>query len=402
MKDADRTKLLQFIRNLAAAVSTATLYPLDHRQVRHLVQTAFGDYQAVTQSLGEVALLRVDDQLVVDGQPLRGGPYVVRLAQMLKYRGIGHLRLTGQMVEEELLDLVGGLAGKGAEGKVRSSPGVRLGRAELSSAAPLLRAAKSPAEEGGGTEAGAFCLTQAPELPPEQAQRLLELYETARRHRQLQVVGINEIVSTFIDALAGAGEPLLVLAPLRDMDEYTFTHSINVCVLNLAQATSLGIDGPLLHDIGVAALLHDVGKLFIPKEVLTKPEALNEQEWELVRSHPMQGARFLLDTPGVPRMAVVTAFEHHMRFDRRGYPVVKGDWPLHLCSQMTTISDLFDSMQSRHPYREPMPLEAVSDTIRFEVGTQLHPLLAENFLALIRDLAHRPAAPTIPPTGAPS
>jgi HD-GYP domain-containing protein (c-di-GMP phosphodiesterase class II) len=175
----------------------------------------------------------------------------------------------------------------------------------------------------------------------------------------------------------------LTLVPLRNMDEYTFTHSLNVCLLNLAQATALGIEGQLLHDIGLSAMLHDVGKLFIPEEILNKPGKLDEKEWLLIQEHPVRGAEYLLDTPGVPRMAVINAYEHHLRYDKRGYPGVKVEWQQSICSQLTSISDIYDSLRTRRPYREPTPRREVMDSIEALCGTQLHPLLAKNFLQLI-------------------
>ena len=148
----------------------------------------------------------------------------------------------------------------------------------------------------------------------------MEIYEAVKSNRRLQVVGLSEIVAGFINVFAGYADPLLTLVPLRNMDEYTFTHSLNVCLLNLAQATALGIEGQLLHDIGLSAMLHDVGKLFIPAEILNKPGKLDDKEWALMQQHPVRGAEYLLDNPGVPRMAVINAYEHHLRFDLRATP----------------------------------------------------------------------------------
>jgi len=379
--------LLDFIRHLASAVSTASLYPLEHQQVRHLCQAALASLQEALSERDELPLLRVDDQLVVSGTPLPPSMYVGRLAQMLKYRGIGHLRIHRQLGEHELLSLVGSLATRqGAE--VVSTDNLRLGRVELRrSTRPAGQSAgQRPATDTSGRSPNAVPASELTDLPAEELARLMDIYDATRRHHKLNVVGINDIVSTFIDAFTSQGQPLLVLAPLREMDEYTFTHSVNVCILNLAQAATLGIRGPLLQDIGISAMLHDVGKLFIPEEVLNKPGPLNDEEWQLVRNHPLAGARFLLDTPGVPRLAVVTAFEHHMRFDQSGYPMVKGEWAQNLCSQMTCISDLFDSMMTKRPYRAASDVAEVSTTIQYEVGTQLHPILAENFLKLIKKL----------------
>ena len=220
-------------------------------------------------------------------------------------------------------------------------------------------------------------------ISQEELARVIEIYEAVRRGRRLQVVGLSEIIAKFIDVFAQHVDPLLALVPLRDMDEYTFTHSLNVCLLNLAQASSLGIKGELLNDVGLAAMLHDIGKLFVPVEVLNKPGKLTDQEWQLMRAHPVKGAEYLLGHPGVPRLAVINAYEHHLRYDLGGYPQMKAGWQQNLVSQMTTISDIYDALRTRRPYREPLSLQEVLKQILELKGTQLHPLLVENFAYLM-------------------
>jgi HD-GYP domain-containing protein (c-di-GMP phosphodiesterase class II) len=173
------------------------------------------------------------------------------------------------------------------------------------------------------------------------------------------------------------------MAALRDADEYTFTHSSNVCILNIAQAMALGITGELLNEIGVSAMLHDIGKLFIPEEILTKKGKLTPEEFELMKQHPSRGARYLLETPGVPRMAVVTAFEHHTKFNLSGYPKLPADCRQNLCSHMTMISDFFDALRTRRPYREPMEVPQITTMMREMMGTELHPQLTSNFLNVL-------------------
>jgi HD-GYP domain-containing protein (c-di-GMP phosphodiesterase class II) len=196
-----------------------------------------------------------------------------------------------------------------------------------------------------------------------------------------------EIVSGFIDAFRQEGDSMLAMASLRSTDEYTFTHSTNVCILNIAQAMSLGIDGQLLHDIGIAAMLHDIGKLFIPEEILTKKDTLTVEEFAIIKQHPALGARHLLDTPGVPRLAITTAYEHHLKYNLSGYPAVQADWQPNLCSQMTMISDFFDALRTRRSYREPMKLRRIARMMWDMMGTDLHPVLTRNFLKILSRLA---------------
>ena len=202
-----------------------------------------------------------------------------------------------------------------------------------------------------------------------------------------------DIVGGFIKAFRQEAGSLLAFAPLRSMDEYTFTHSTNVCVLNLAQAMALGIDGPLLHDIGIAAMLHDIGKLFIPEEILNKPGKLTDAEYEIIKQHPLQGAQHLLDTPGVPRLAVVTAYEHHMKYDYSGYPEAPAGWEQNLCSQMTTISDFFDALRTKRAYRGAVGWEHVAMSMNDLAGTDFHPVLAKNFLSIMARLHGKPEQP---------
>jgi HD-GYP domain-containing protein (c-di-GMP phosphodiesterase class II) len=100
----------------------------------------------------------------------------------------------------------------------------------------------------------------------------------------------------------------------------------------------------------------------------------------------VKGAEYLVKTPGVPRLAVVNAYEHHMRFDLLGYPGVGKAWQQSLCSQMTAISDIFDALRTRRPYRKPLAVDEVLGTVSQMSGAQLHPQLVENFLRLMNRL----------------
>ena len=113
---------------------------------------------------------------------------------------------------------------------------------------------------------------------------------------------------------------LMALTALKRYDNYTFTHMVNVSVLAMAQARSLNIDGPLLREFGFAALMHDIGKVNTPLEVLNKPDKLTKEEFDIMKQHVVDGAHILRRTPEMPALAPVVAFEHHLRQDLSGYP----------------------------------------------------------------------------------
>jgi putative nucleotidyltransferase with HDIG domain len=152
----------------------------------------------------------------------------------------------------------------------------------------------------------------------------------------------------------------MALTALKRYDNYTFTHMVNVSVLAMAQARSLNLEGPLLREFGFAALMHDIGKVHTPLEVLNKPDKLTKEEFELMKQHVVDGAHILRRTPEMPALAPVVAFEHHLRQDLSGYPEHIGHRDLNLCTQIVSIADVYDALRSKRVYRDGLP----SDRIR--------------------------------------
>jgi len=375
MNSAALQELQAFIRHLTTAIANVSLYSLEHRQVTLLCGRAGKNLRRLLAERTELCFMLIDNQLVVDETPLEYSLAQERLIKALKQGGIGHLQLSAGIDRQELLELVATLAHGGRSGApFAASEHVRYGRVEV-------RLARAEQNDDSAEPAPRLSLE---DIGVTEIANFHELYRAARQRKKLNVTGLDHIVASFVEAFSSHSNPLLALAPLRGMDEYTYTHSTNVCLLNLAQARSLGIEGRLLHEIGIASMLHDIGKLFVPVEVLRKPGKLDDREWELIKDHPRKGAEYLLNTPGVPRLAVLTAFEHHMRYDGSGYPVTKQDWQPHLCSHMTSISDFYDALRSHRSYCAGLSLEQTGAIMLEQAGSGLHPQLTRNFLQALR------------------
>ena len=377
---SDRQYLHDFIRHLLSATANAALYGMVHPQVERLSSQAFTSIEEMLKSRQVVTLLVVENELIIDGQPQDLGLFLDRFLQILKSRKIGTLKLLTGITKSEVSNLISGLARQldDVTEIMTSSDHIRFGKVDLR---------VTGGESGDADLIGSNKPTLTlPDMPREELARFMEIYETVKKKHKLQINGVFDVVSGFIDVFRQEGKPLLAMATMKETDEYTFTHSTNVCVLNLAQAMALGIKGQLLNDIGVAAMLHDIGKLFIPEEILTKKDALNHDEFEIMKQHPVRGARHLLETSGVPRLAVIAAYEHHMKFNLTGYPEVSPDWQQNLCSHMTTISDFFDALRTKRSYREPMPLQQITGMMQDMMGTELHSTLTSNFLRIISGL----------------
>jgi HD-GYP domain-containing protein (c-di-GMP phosphodiesterase class II) len=360
---------------MVTAISNASLYSPDHPQVGRLCGLGL---TTLTEAMGHepgFSLIVIDEELFLDGNSLGNDIFLTRFARVLAAHGIGSVQISRSVELREMAAFVISLSKKG-DGRqaVQSSANIRLGKVEVRQAQP---GGTEPIVNNMGRGSAIIDINSA------EMAKFMEIYEEVRKHKKLRVIGIHEIVVGIIDTLKQDATPFLALAPLRSIDEYTFTHSANVCILNLSQAMGLQIEGQLLRDVGIAALLHDIGKLFIPVEIINKPGKLDDAEWALMKQHPVKGAEYLLASPGIGRLAVVTAFEHHMKFNYNGYPRAPQGWRQNLCSQMTTISDIFDAMRTKRSYRSSMETKQIISFMWSLMGIELHPALTKNFFKIL-------------------
>jgi putative nucleotidyltransferase with HDIG domain len=166
-------------------------------------------------------------------------------------------------------------------------------------------------------------------------------------------------------------------------DNYTFTHMVNVSVLTMAQARSLGIDEALLRQFGLAGLMHDIGKIRTPAEILTKPEKLTEAEFAVMMKHPVDGGEMLRRRLELPPLAAVVAFEHHLRVDGTGYPGGVARPSLNLATQLCSIADVFDAMRSQRNYQKAFPTDRILAVLQHNDGSRFDQRLVRRFSQLL-------------------
>jgi response regulator RpfG family c-di-GMP phosphodiesterase len=130
-------------------------------------------------------------------------------------------------------------------------------------------------------------------------------------------------------------------------------------------------------------MLHDIGKLFIPLRILNKRDILTEKEWEIIENHPIEGAKLLFESEGITPLAIEVAYEHHIKYNLSGYPKPKYHKRINIISQMTSISDFYDALITKRPYRKPLSHEEAIQLIYWKSGTDFNPKLVSNFLTII-------------------
>ncbi len=164
----------------------------------------------------------------------------------------------------------------------------------------------------------------------------------------------RRLVQPIVDSILKNEFSIIGLTAMKDHDEYTYAHCVNVSVLSISMGQMLGLPRQALANLGVAALLHDLGKLMVPAEVLRKPGKLAPDEWERIRRHPLDGVKMISRLPGLMPLALDcmrTAFQHHMNADRSGYPRVQGGGKQATFSRIVAVADLFDALTSHRAYR---------------------------------------------------
>lgn len=202
----------------------------------------------------------------------------------------------------------------------------------------------------------------------------------AKRGQIFDVRPVNTLVEDIINQTITNRNIIGKLADIRILDDYTFAHCVNVCVLSVAIGVNLGYTRRKLQDLAVGALLHDLGKIMIPEDILKKPSALSKQEFELVQQHPKQGYDMLRQVPGVSLLAANIALQHHERFNGQGYPrSVKGD-EIHEFARIVAIADVYDALTADRVYKNMvLPYEAV-EIIIASAGYQFDPELVRVFV----------------------
>jgi HD-GYP domain-containing protein (c-di-GMP phosphodiesterase class II) len=210
-----------------------------------------------------------------------------------------------------------------------------------------------------------------------------DVMENVKVGKALRLKRAKRVVQTMIDQLLAAEANLLGLTTLRCHDEYTYNHSVNVGIFSIAIGQRVGLSKNRLVELGMAAVFHDIGKSCIPLSILNKPASFDEQEWEVVRRHPVLGVRELLRLKGADALTariMQGAFEHHLNLDGSGYPRIAYPRGVSLGGRIVAIADCYDALTSSRVYRRVAdPPEVTLRYILEKSGTLYDPVLAKLF-----------------------
>ncbi len=197
-------------------------------------------------------------------------------------------------------------------------------------------------------------------------------------------LALRDSINNIANNLGVQYQQLLKLNTLKRYDLGTFTHLINTSILSMYFASKIGFTKEVISEIGLSALFHDIGKLYISRSIIRKPGQLNDLEFSQMESHTSLGAALILgyvDTIGI--MPVVVSFEHHLKYDLSGYPKLSFPRRPHIVSQIVSICDIYDALSERRSYKSDYPPEVIYKIMMRGRGTTYNPYLLDKFFSII-------------------
>lgn len=245
------------------------------------------------------------------------------------------LTLKRSPVQEVLID-----TSKGLDVEERRAPAAIPAPAVITPYTPTLRPVSLSDE-----------LKQARKIKNRARAAVTELFQQARLGHTPDLVEANAVIEEIDQSLERNHNALISLVRLKDKDDYTYLHSVAVGTLMVALGRQLNLEPALRRDLGLAGLLHDLGKVGIPAEILNKPGRLTDAEFEIIKKHPVVGAALLAKVATIPALAVDVCRHHHERIDGHGYPDRLSGDALSLYARMGAICDVYDAITSARSYK---------------------------------------------------
>lgn len=359
VRQAGRTFLLA----LHAALRALKLYPVENATV----QKALDELQAHAVSFlaveQEIEIRLSGDFIFMNGTRLRleldNFAAFSGILSLLRAFDVGTLRIQASVERREwlaFLSILASLSGGGEESAEDRYVALleRMTRASLPSLQlePTAAAGDDLGNEGEAKEVAKRTYAHGVAVTK-------EVVNSVRLGRTGNLKKVKRAVQMIVDQVLTNETSIMGLTTLRDYDEYTFMHSVNVCIFAVALGRKIGFSKLQLYDLGMTALLHDIGKAKIPLHVLNKETGLSEDEWRLMQAHPWRGAMTLFGLrtyDEIPYRSILVAYEHHMKITLAGYPRHIRPRELGLFSRIVAVADGFDAATTRRSY-QTVPIE---------------------------------------------
>ena len=381
----DRTTLaVRFLTSMAQALATMSLYAVGHpARVRAAVQSfdTLRDLQTVDP---RASFSFLGSDVVYGQQAIRGltdWDWGTKLANV----GVQRLEFADIVERQAYVAFLDDVL-------ARVSAFTAIAAANAAASTPVPRASGPTAIRFGAIGVKGSYEQRPSEIAIDESQ-LLDLnvevdaiqwvHDEVSEREAIPLLEAESIVRSLSVAMHGDSQMLLPLLQLKEFDQYTTTHALNVSVLSMGLAEFMGLSAKEVRSYGVAGMLHDLGKVRVPKDILTKPGKLTPEEWALMRSHTVEGARLILQSDQNLDVAALVAFEHHIMINGGGYPDRHYRCDCHKASALVHVCDVYDALRTKRPYRDAWEPGATLTYIERGIGTEFDPDVAKAFIAMM-------------------
>lgn len=361
MEEGIKQSLSKILVGMIGAIKNLSLYPENHPAVLKSLDQVFGLFQELFKSRQKIVMTIVDEVLVFEGIPFYHTQISIReIQKQIEDRGINTVEFKDLMSQQELAMFL-----------------------EL-----LLEDAESVRKHGAGEllkqrEVKSIVVKDAREVYVKAVDTVSDVLQEARLGRIPQANKAKEAVTDLTEFVLSDRPALLALTLIKNYDNYLFNHSVNVSVLSLALAEALKVPRDDLNDIGLAGLLHDIGKTITPKEITLKPHTLSDEEWRIMQEHPVKSAEIVEKMEGVSDLTVRIVYEHHIKFDRTGYPDLEEGRQVHPYSKIVTVADCYDAITTLRPYQKPFPPREAMRILESLSGKVIDPKYFQEFIKIL-------------------
>jgi putative nucleotidyltransferase with HDIG domain len=371
---------IQFLVSFGQAVSTMALYNDGHPARERAVDRSYRCLRDLQQFDPIPRFSFLGEETIYGETALRGlgdWDWGTRLAQA----GVQRMELANHVTREEYEEFLEEMMARitlsvidSAESRPTRASGIKVGTLGI----------RGEAREIEETPDGDIPVATISYSLGDEAASILSMHKEVQERGKLPLAEAEAVVRSLSMAMHGDSQMILPLLQLKEFDEYTTTHSLNVSVLTMALAESLGLATDDVRTFGIAGLLHDLGKVNVPQEILNKPGKLTDQEREVMQQHPTAGAKLIIESGRRLDLAAAVAHEHHIMINGHGYPKRHYDRDCHKASKLVHVCDVFDALRTRRPYRDAWESERALTYIEERAGTEFEPEAATAFVAMMR------------------
>ncbi len=366
-----------FLTAFAHALATMTLYATGHPARERAIDAAHRELDALQRDAPHPLFTFLGDEILYGRLPLRelkAWDWTRRLANA----GVQRLEFEEPVGREEFEGFLDEILARLTLSTLDTTEARQMRRSSIHYGSLGVRGdAAVPEAPAATTAAMAYSLS-------EEADTVRWLQDEVKGRGVLPLSEAEAVVQSLSLGMHAGQHIVIPLLQLKEFDQYTTTHSMNVAVLAMALAEYLRLARGDVRGFGIAGLLHDIGKVRIPLEVLTKPGKFTDEERALMNAHPIEGARIILRSEEQLELPAVVAYEHHVMLNGGGYPTFAFPRACHHASKLVHVCDVYDALRTNRPYREAWSQERTLGYIEGRAGAEFDPDLVAAFVRMMR------------------